>query len=79
MIRRKLQDDIVRLLKQFPAVSILGPRQVGKTTLAKQIAPAGKKQLLYLDMEKPADRNRLKDAHTYLNSYKASCIIIDEA
>ena len=79
VIRRKLQDDIVRLLKQFPAVSILGPRQVGKTTLAKQIASAGKKQLLYLDMEKPADRNRLKDAHTYLNSYKASCIIIDEA
>ena len=35
VIRRKLQDDIVRLLKQFPAVSILGPRQVGKTTLAK--------------------------------------------
>lgn len=79
MINRQLESNIVKLLRQFPAVAILGPRQVGKTTLAKQIAASGKKSMLYLDMEKTADRNRLKDAHTYLTTYKSSCIIIDEA
>lgn len=66
------------LLAQFPAVAILGPRQVGKTTLAKQIAAAGKKDCIYLDMEKAADRNRLQDAHTYLQNVQDKCVIIDE-
>ena len=79
VINRQLENNIIKLLRQFPAVAILGPRQVGKTTLAKQIAASGKKSMLYLDMEKPADRNRLKDAHTYLTTYKSSCVIIDEA
>ena len=38
MIRRLLGNKLTGLLKQFPAVVILGPRQVGKTTLAKQFA-----------------------------------------
>jgi predicted AAA+ superfamily ATPase len=78
MIKRKLQAKIVNLLKQFSAVAILGPRQVGKTTLAKQIAASKKKKSLYLDMEKPADRNRFKDAHSYLENYKDHCVIVDE-
>ena len=78
MIKRRLQSRITDLLKQFPAVSILGPRQVGKTTLAKQIASVRKKSALYLDMEKQADRNRLNDAHSYLENYKTHCVILDE-
>lgn len=78
MIKRKLQIKIAGLLKQFPAVAILGPRQVGKTTLAKQIAAGRKKTSLYLDIEKPADRNRLSDAHSYLENYKNHCVILDE-
>ena len=78
MIKRKLQAKITDLLKQFPAVAILGPRQVGKTTLAKQIAASRKKTSVYLDMEKQADRNRLKDAHSYLEQYKDQCVILDE-
>lgn len=78
MIKRKLQAKIVNLLKQFPAVAILGPRQAGKTTLAKHIAASRKRTSLYLDIEKPADRNRLKDAHSYLENYKNHCVIIDE-
>ena len=38
MIQRVLQAEITKLLKSFPAVCILGPRQVGKTTLATTIA-----------------------------------------
>ena len=78
MIKRQAQAQISKLLKQFPAVAILGPRQVGKTTLAKQLATGLKDKAIYLDMEKPADRNRLTDAHNYLHSQKDKCVIIDE-
>ncbi|MEQ1797272.1 MAG: ATP-binding protein [Lacibacter sp.] len=78
MIMRLLQTDIEQVLKKMPAVAILGPRQVGKTTLAKAIAKNGKKQMLYLDMEKASDRNRLTDAHTYLEQQKDKCVILDE-
>jgi hypothetical protein len=78
MIKRQVESHISKLLKQFPAVAILGPRQVGKTTLAKQWAAGKKSATLYLDMEKPADRNRLLDAYSYLHSQKDKCVIIDE-
>jgi len=78
MIKRQLQSKIIRLLRQFPAVAILGPRQAGKTTLAKLIARNWKKAARYLDIEKPADRMRLKDAHSYLENYKDHCVILDE-
>jgi uncharacterized protein len=78
MIKRQQEAHINSLLKQFAAVAILGPRQVGKTTLAKQLAAGRKDSALYLDMEKPADRNRLLDAYSYLHSQKDKCVIIDE-
>ncbi len=78
MIKRQLQAHINGLLKQFPAVAILGPRQVGKTTLAKQMAAGFKDTTIYLDMEKTADRNRLADAHSYLQSQQGKRVIIDE-
>lgn len=78
MIKREAQAHINGLLKQFPAVAILGPRQVGKTTLAKQLAAGRKDTTIYLDMEKPADRNRLLDAYSYLHSQEDKCVIIDE-
>ncbi|MFA5806299.1 MAG: hypothetical protein WC879_16830 [Melioribacteraceae bacterium] len=37
MIKRIIQKEIEKSLKTFPVVGILGPRQVGKTTLAKEI------------------------------------------
>lgn len=78
MIKRFLQNHITDSLQFFPAVAILGPRQVGKTTLVKQIADTKKNTALYLDMEKLADRNKLRDAHSYLETYKDRCIILDE-
>ena len=59
MIKRLLWNKLTGLLKQFPAVAIPGARQVGKTTLAKQLVAVKKEKTLYLDLEKPADRNRL--------------------
>lgn len=78
MIQRLLQKEIVALMKQFPAVAILGARQVGKTTLAKQIAALQKKPTLYLDLENPLDVRKLEDPYTFLTENKDKCIIIDE-
>ncbi len=78
MIERRLQKEIIALLKQFPAVAILGARQVGKTTLAKQIAGLQKKTSLYLDLENPLDVRRLADPYTFLSDNKDKFIIIDE-
>ena len=78
MIQRQLQKEILRLMKQFPAVAILGARQVGKTTLAKEIAATQKRPTLYLDLENPLDARRLLDPYTFLTANKNCCIIIDE-
>ena len=78
MLQRTLDAHITKLLKQFPAVAILGPRQVGKTTLAKQLASASKKETLYIDLEKQKDRVLLTDIDTFFEENKNKCIIIDE-
>lgn len=78
MIQRQLQKEILRLMKQFPAVAILGARQVGKTTLAKEIAATQKRPTLYLDLENPLDARKLLDPYTFLTANKNCCIIIDE-
>lgn len=78
MLQRTLHAHITKLLKQFPAVAILGPRQVGKTTLAKQLAAASKKETLYIDLEKQKDRVLLTDMDTFFEENKNKCIIIDE-
>lgn len=59
-------------------MAVLGARQVGKTTLAKQIAASQKKPTLYLDLENPLDARKLDDAYTFLTDNKDKCIIIDE-
>jgi predicted AAA+ superfamily ATPase len=78
MIDRVLQTEIAALMKQFPAVAILGARQVGKTTLAKSIAASQKRPVLYLDLENPIDVKKLDDPFSFLNENKDKCILIDE-
>ncbi len=78
MIARNITDSIKKHLLKFPAVAILGARQVGKTTLAKQIAKTMKQGSVYLDLEKTSDANKLSDAEHYLSLHSDKCIIIDE-
>ena len=78
MVERNLHKEIITLLRQFPAVAILGARQVGKTTLAKQIAESRNKPSLYLDLENPLDVRRLADPYSFLTDNDDKCIIIDE-
>jgi hypothetical protein len=59
-IARLQAERVRRQLEQFPAVALLGPRQVGKTTLALQLAESIPS--LYLDLEAPADRTSLAEA-----------------
>ncbi len=76
MFPRFSQARIEELLNQFPAVALLGPRQVGKTTLALEIA--GKTDALYLDLEHPADLTKLGDPADYLSRHTDKLVILDE-
>ena len=62
----------------MPAVALLGPRQVGKTTLARAIADELGAGALYLDLERPADRRKLEDADAYLRAAGRRLCVIDE-
>ena len=58
---------------------LLGPRQVGKTTLARSIAARrGKTAAVYLDLERPLDVRRLHDADAFLRAQAGKLVVIDE-
>ncbi|HQV77798.1 MAG TPA: ATP-binding protein [Chitinophagales bacterium] len=79
MIIRKIEPQILRLLKEFPAVAILGPRQVGKTTLAKSLSKKLKKEIVYIDLERKSQFDNLAlNAEKYLETYIDDCVVLDE-
>ncbi|HTY48086.1 MAG TPA: AAA family ATPase, partial [Steroidobacteraceae bacterium] len=78
MIARRLRPIIEERLRQMPGVVLLGPRQVGKTTLARQIANLRKAQAIYLDLERPTDQRRLQDADAFLRAQVGKLVVIDE-
>jgi predicted AAA+ superfamily ATPase len=78
MLKRQAQPEIARLLEEFPAVGVLGPRQVGKTTLAEEIAASVKPEPIYLDLERPSEAARLKEPEEYFELQKGKLIILDE-
>ena len=79
MVDRQDCAKLRRALAEAPAVLLLGPRQVGKTTLARAVAdgcddaPAP----LYLDLESPADRARLAEPALYLSAVDDRLVILD--
>ena len=78
MITREAQEEITRLLDEFPAVGVLGTRQVGKTTLAEEIAASYKPDPIYLDLESPKDLAKLSEPEEYFELHKGKLIILDE-
>jgi len=78
MIERFLSQQLTRELEQFPVVAILGPRQVGKTTLALELQTASSRPSLYLDLERPSDLARLAEPELYLRSQVGKLVVLDE-
>ena len=69
---------ILRRLRSFPVVGILGPRQVGKTTLARQVAKGYKGTAQRLDLENPADLNRLMEDPVLVLDEMRGLVVLDE-
>jgi uncharacterized protein len=76
MIERHIKQRLVEAIDDAPAVALLGPRQVGKTTLAQEIADT--RPSIYLDLESSADRAKLADPEAYLASHEDELVILDE-
>jgi len=76
MIERRIKVELAERLDQAPAVALLGPRQVGKTTLAREIGE--ERPSLYLDLESDADRAKLADPELYLEVHEDKLVILDE-
>jgi len=76
MIERKTLSIVEDKLTNFSAVGLLGPRQIGKTTLAQTIS--AKHPSVYLDLENHRDLAKLDDPVAYLESHNDKLIILDE-
>lgn len=74
-IQRNQQKNAARLLKNFPVLSLIGPRQSGKTTLAKDLGQGWK----YFDLERPSDFNIIFSNPEAFFEENSSHVIIDEA
>ena len=75
--RQKELDTLNRLLKNYPAVGIIGARQVGKTTLAQMLTKVAKNPVTHFDLENPEDLARLSDPMLALKDLRG-LVIIDE-
>jgi predicted AAA+ superfamily ATPase len=78
MIHRDALNALSQRLHEAPAAVLLGPRQVGKTTLALELAENWASGAVYLDLERPADRLRLDDADSFLRAQGNKLVILDE-
>jgi predicted AAA+ superfamily ATPase len=76
-----LRDNVKKmnlLMREFPAVALLGPRQVGKTTLAKAIASRSRRKVVYLDLERASDRRKIDDPESFFELNRDKLIVLDE-
>ncbi|MGO9923551.1 MAG: ATP-binding protein [Isosphaeraceae bacterium] len=76
MIERRIHTQLVEMIGRYPAVALLGPRQVGKTTLALSVAAT--RPSLYLDLESPGDLAKLTVPELYLGEHEDELVILDE-
>ena len=76
MIPRRALATVTEALDRQAAVALIGPRQVGKTTLALDVAAS--RPALYLDLENREDRNKLTEPALFLSAYEDRLVILDE-
>jgi predicted AAA+ superfamily ATPase len=77
-VYRNITPKVLELINNFPVVGIIGPRQVGKTTLVKELISQIDKKCIYLDMELPEDYSKLHEPQIYLEQQEEKCVILDE-
>ena len=78
MIERLITQKVLRDLNWSPIIGLVGPRQVGKTTLARYLQTQISKPTIYLDLELSEDWFKLSDAQSYLLGHADKCVVIDE-
>lgn len=78
MIKRNAENILNELIRKFPAVGLIGPRQSGKTTLAGIIMKNSFKESVYLDLENPDDILKLQNPVIFLENNSDRLIILDE-
>ncbi|WP_419638804.1 ATP-binding protein, partial [Thiolapillus sp.] len=76
MIKRRIQQQVTDALDRQAAVALIGPRQVGKTTIALEIGE--ERGALYLDLEDRDDREKLSNAKLFLTQYEDRLVVLDE-
>ncbi len=78
MFRRRMAAEVGSALARSPVVGLIGPRQVGKTTLAHALAAERQPAPAFLDLERPADRARLADPEAALRALEGRLVVLDE-
>jgi len=78
MIKRNSTARLLEMLSFFPVAGIIGPRQVGKTTLAMYLRQHLDKESVYLDIENPEDQAKLTDPGLFMEGNMDKCVILDE-
>lgn len=78
MIKRAITEKTFKALQAMPVVALIGPRQVGKTTLAQEIGEDFDKPSTYLDLELDSDFNKFSDPEAFLSRFQNELLIIDE-
>lgn len=79
MIKRLIEERLIDLISYFPAIVLVGPRQVGKTTLVKKLLAELPKASVYLDLEIPSQLARLElDREIYLTTRQEQTVVLDE-
>ncbi len=77
-LKRSVETEVLALCRLFPAVVIIGPRQVGKTSLTLAIRNQVDQASFYLDLERPEDLAAINNLESYSENNLDSLIILDE-
>ncbi|MBN3035063.1 MAG: ATP-binding protein [Bacteroidales bacterium] len=76
--KRILEENVLRALENYPVTAVTGPRQCGKSTLAKHIIGKEDRKTLYLDLEKPSDLRKLDNPEWFLRNQRGTLVCLDE-
>ncbi len=77
-VERVLCRDLLRSMREVPVTALLGPRQAGKSTLARHVLSKWPGDSVYLDLERPSDARRLRDPELFLTQQRGRMVCLDE-